>query len=321
MWGQVVRWFVMLAPGYFFNDIADVVSGWFKVEKNSDGKYPVWFPLALIAGFALVIVFVVGKLFGRGKKGLFGMVALFALGAQVVSRYYFGNDFEVIGMVLLATLTTGAAVVTTVNTTYVPKYLFYVAATQLTGLRVTVQGDGIICDLDAAGLNALRAQRLIGAVTNGTMIELCNGFIQGKNVIWEFTNSAAQTPQVFVGSQETQPDKEKLYLTSLRQAILANSGTDFADFAVLGLPALAAADVINALYRDGTQQQFNRADLQAMTQYTQTQVNTPDYSIDNFAMKVKKVNVVAAAAQTAYVQRWTRVAGLQMIEQQVNAQY
>lgn len=233
---------------------------------------------------------------------------------------YFGLTVEagVSFAVALGTLTTGAAVVSTFNTTYVPKTFFYVAATQLTGVKITVQGDGVIFDSDANGLTHCGVNRLTGQVTNGYYFRISNGFIPGKNVIWEFTNSAAQTPVVYVDSDETPAQGAQLYLQLLRQAILAGSGQNFKDFATLSLPSLSATDVVNELYQDGTQTQMNRQDILARLQLTQNIVNTPIYMIDNFAQTVKEVNVIAGIAQTAYMQRWVPVVSGGMINMQVN---
>jgi len=219
--------------------------------------------------------------------------------------------------VLLGVLTTGAAVVTTFNTTYVPKFVSYVAATQLTGLKVTVQGDGVIFDSDANGLDSAGVIRQFGQLSNQFQITLSNGLISGKNVIWEFTNSAAQTPSVYVSSDETPAPGRAMYLQLLRQAVLANSGQNFTDFATLAFPSLGASDIVNVLYNDGTQQQFNRAELLAYLQFTQNVV-TSRYTIDNFAGRIKTVNILAGSAQTAYVQRWVPAVKGGMVNQSVN---
>jgi hypothetical protein len=219
--------------------------------------------------------------------------------------------------VLLGTLTTGAAVVTTFNTTYLPKFVTYAAATQLSGLKITVQGDGVVFDSDANGLDSAGVIRQFGQVTNTSTITLANGLITGKNVIWEFTNSAAQTPAVYVSSDETPAPGRGMYLQLLRQAILANSGQNFTDFATLALPSLGATDVVNVLYNDGTQQQFNRIDIQSYLPFTQN-VNASRYTIDNFAGRIKTVNVLAGSAQTAYIQRWVPAVKGGMVNQSVN---
>jgi hypothetical protein len=161
--------------------------------------------------------------------------------------------------------------------------------------------------------------RLYGQATNTFTFRLSNGLITNKNVLWEFTNSAAQTPIVYYDSDITPPNGERMYLQLLRQTALVG-GTDFTDFATLSFPSMAAADYCNILYEDGTQQSnVNRLDLQAFLQFTQNVVNTPLYQIDNFGMRVAKVNIQVAANQTAYVQRWVRPVSEGMISQSVIA--
>jgi len=234
----------------------------------------------------------------------------------IIFSLTFESEAGVMMGVAIGTLTTGAGVVTTFNTTYLPKYFFYTAATQLTGVKITVQGDGVVFDTDAAGLSQIGTNRQFGQITNSFLFTISNGFIAGKNVIWEFTNSAAQTPQVFVSSDET--PNNPLYLQLLRQAVLANSGQNFTDFATLSLPSLAATDIVNVLYNDGTQQQLNRADIQYQLGWTQNVLNTPVYLIDNFGGRIKTVNVLAGANQTAYVQRWVGAVKGGMVNQTVN---
>lgn len=242
------------------------------------------------------------------------MLLMVASVGVAVASYFLTSDLGYVMAVGLGALTTGAAAVTTFNTTYLPKWFSYTAVTQLTGVKITVQGDGVVFDSDAAGLTSVGTNRQFGQTANTFLFTLSNGFISGKNVIWEFTNSAAQTPTVYVSSDET--PAQPLYLQYLRQAVLANSGQNFSDFATLAFPSIAATDVVNILYNDGTQQQLNRADLQYQLGYTQN-ILSP-YLIDNFAGRIKTVNIIAAAAQTAYVQRWVPAIGGGMINQSVN---
>jgi hypothetical protein len=248
------------------------------------------------------------------------LVILLSAGLALYLDSFFGVSGATVLAVALGTLTTGAAVVSTFNSTYVPKYFYYTAATQLTGVKITVQGDGVIFDSDANGLNHVGVSRVAGQVTNSFVIRIANGLITGKNVIWEFTNSAAQTPVIYVNADNSS-DKTgngPMYLQFLRQVVLANSGQDFTKFATLSFPAAAAADVFNILYNDGTQQQMNRADLQALLSYQQNVVNTPVYTIDNYAQTIDRVNALVAAQQTAYVQRWVPSVSGGMVSQVVN---
>lgn len=293
-----------------------------------------WFGVAVFAAMVIRIV----KQFKSAKETEGGVVAmvkdeisqtfditpmvlLLLVGSAILTYFvsaYLPCEPGVTYAVILGTLTTGAGVVTTFNTTYLPKYFQYASATQLTGVKITVQGDGVIFDSDANGLNHCGTNRLYGQITNGFYFRIANGFISGKNVIWEFTNSAAQTPIIYLDSDETPAPGMEMYLQLLRQAVLANSGQNFTDFATLSLPSLAATDVVNVLYNDGTQQQLNRVDIQALLQLTQNVVNTPIYLMDNFAQRLKMLNVIAGIAQTAYVQRWVPALSGGMVNQSVN---
>lgn len=304
--------------GYFFNDAVTwlgSVTGQSTTDPKT-GKTKIWIVLAVFLGGGLLIYMLLQFLGGKkGKKGLF--ILALGVAAQFIDTFFL-KSADGVYATLLITLTTGAAVLTPANTTYVPKSFFYAAATQLTGVKITVQGDGVIFDSDANGLTHCGVNRLFGQVTNTYFFRIANGFISNKTVLWEFTNSAAQTPAVYIDSDETPPKDERLYLQLLRQPCIGPGGTDFSDFATLSFPSMAAADYANILYQDGTQQaNMNRLDLQALLALTQNVLNTPLYMSDNFGQRIKKVNFQAAATQTAYVQRWVPPVSDGMIEQAI----
>jgi len=194
----------------------------------------------------------------------------------------------------IGTLTTGAAVVTTIDLQFCPEKLFYVAATQLTGLKVEVLGEGVVVDLDATGLTAQGKHRVLGVVTNGYVIDVADGIITGKNTRLTFTNSAAQTPDIFA----TGDNIGGIYVRTQKATVLLNNNTMFSKFAVLFLPSLAAGDKVTVTYEDGLTQIWEREDLNAISGYVQ---NVPAYQIDNLDGSIKTVQVLAAATQTVYV--------------------
>lgn len=313
---NAVRFAGPAAIGYFFNDLATMVGKLFPASvstTDSTGKAKPWFVILVMLIGGLIVFFLIKLL--SGKKGK--MFAIIGAGA-LVSLAFPGADGYVMATALV-TLTTGAAVVTPANTTFVPRVFFYAAATQLTGVKITVQGDGVIFDSDANGLTHCGLNRIYGQVTNTYSFRIANGFIGNKNTLWEFTNSAAQTPVIYYDSDITPPMGERMYLQLLRQTALIG-GTDFVDFATLSFPTMAAADYCNILYDDGTQQSnVNRLDLQAFLQFTQNIVNTPLYQVDNYSRRIKKVNIQVAANQTAYMQRWVRPQSDGMISQAIIA--
>jgi len=194
----------------------------------------------------------------------------------------------------IGTVTTGVGVVTTIDLQFCPEKIAYIAATQLTGLKVEVLGEGTIVDLDAAGLTAAGRHRLVGFSTNGYVIPVADGVIQGKNTRVTITNSAAQTPDIFV----TGDNVGAIYVRTQKSTVLLNNNTEFSKFGALFLPSLAAGDKVFITYEDGLTQIWERDDIMAISGYFQ---NTVAYVVDNLEGKIKKASVLVATTQTAYV--------------------
>ena len=194
----------------------------------------------------------------------------------------------------IGTLTTGVGVVTTIDLQYVPEQIGYAAATQLTGFKAEVLGEGVICDLDAAGLTAVGVHRLAGKPTNGYVIPLADGIIKGKTLRLTFTNSAAQTPDVFAFGDNV----GSIYIRTNKATVLLNNNTLFDKFGALFLPSLAAGDKVTVTYEDALTQIWDRDDLAFKSGMFQ---NVTGYVIDNLEGAIKTVQVLVAATQTAYV--------------------
>jgi len=330
--GALMTWLVRgvvygvpVIMSYFFTDtvnavVAKLPAGAQKTVADSKGNVAWWFIVVIGLVLGGITFLVIKLLSGKRGKKVFSLV----LGSLCLLQL--GLDFRLVSFGLmcgtaLVTLTTGAAVVTSVNLTYLPKRLFYAAATQLTGIKITVQGDGVLFDSDANGLTHVGLNRIIGQVTNNYIINLANGLIKNKNVLYEFTNSGAQTPVVYIDSDNT-PDNSgetPLFLQMMKVPVFVG-GTDYSDFATMSLPSLAAGDSVSILYADGTvQSNMNRLDLQTLLGYTQNVVNTPLYTIDNFDQKIRRVTVTALAAQTGYIQRWVPSLSGGMVRGEANA--
>lgn len=201
-------------------------------------------------------------------------------------------------MSAIGTMTTGAAVSSTFNLTFVPQYIYYVAATQISSLKVTVLGDGVVTDLDDTGLSALYNIRQFGQVTNGYMIPVADGLIPGKNVEITAVNSAAQTPTLYAIALQ----KGQAYIQCLRQTALANSGIVLEKFAYLAIPAIAAADDLNITYVDGLVQKVTNAELPAIAAlYQSASLNI----IDNVEGFINTFQYTPAANRTVYVVRYS----------------
>jgi prepilin-type processing-associated H-X9-DG protein len=201
----------------------------------------------------------------------------------------------------IATLTTGSGVVTVATLNYLPAYLYYIAATQLTGLKVTVAGDGVICDLDAAGLNAVSGVRRYGAVANSYMVPLADGFVPNKVVEITFTNSATQTPDVYGFSLQ----KGTAYMVSRIQKVLASSGATFENFAQIAFSSPTTTDEINVGFVDGHVQKFVNVEL--LGWYTLYSNETDSYCIDNIEGEIDYVNIIPSTDRTCYLLRYAPI--------------
>lgn len=198
-------------------------------------------------------------------------------------------------------LTTGVGVLTTININYLPQYLYYIAATQLTGLKVNVGGDGVITDIDGVGLNGLSGIRRFGAVANSYLIPLSNGFIPNKVVDLTFTNSAAQTPDIYGFSLA----KGSAYTVTRRQTMLANSSITFTKFVHLVIGTPATTDIITIGYVDGHVQQYESTEFLAI--YTLYSNETDSYCIDNIDFMIDYVTYIPTTNRTAYVTTFAQI--------------
>lgn len=198
----------------------------------------------------------------------------------------------------IVTLTTGTGVVTTKDLNYVPQYIAFAAATQLTGFKCEVLGEGVICDLDANGLTALGRHRLAGYPTNGYVIPLADGKIINKNVTLTFTNSAAQTPDVYAGGMRVGSN----YIRTTRAKVFASQLATFDKFGALFLPSLAAGDKVIIKWVDGLIENHEREDLAYISGYTQYATG---FVVDNVEGMIDEVSVLAASDQSIYITRYT----------------
>lgn len=217
---------------------------------------------------------------------------------------------------LLGTIAAGVGTATIITTQFVPQYLYFNNATTIQSLLVSVQNDGVVTDLDTNGINNFAALRLPGRQTNGFYIPLSNGNIPGRTVTMTFVNGVAAAIPVYGISFQN----GNTYVQILRQAVLASSGTKIEKFAFLGIPSVAAADIINIEYADGYIHESSNVELTAMQAFYQNNVNgTTVAGVDNFAQNVKSVRFTPAAAQTVYTLRYISVGS--SLSQNVNMGY
>lgn len=202
----------------------------------------------------------------------------------------------------IGTLTTGAATVDTFKLTYVPQYLYYIAATQLTGIKVTVAGDGVVLDLDAAGLNAVSGIGRLGAVSNSYLIPLSTALISGKVCEIQTTNSAAQTPALYGFSLQNSMRNEGVpivYVKSVKQTALAGSSVTFDKFVQVGFSSPTTSDIFTVGYVDGHIEQFESTELLAVVTLEQNEVDS--YVITNMDQMIDWVKLIPSTDRTCYM--------------------
>lgn len=212
---------------------------------------------------------------------------------------------------LLGSIAAGAT--TTFNTTFIPQFITIrgAAGAVLTGDvigQINVQGDGVIFNLDAAGVDAMANIRQFGIQASvdsaGKAFQLSNGLVNGKNCYWTFTNNDAAAIDIYGYSKEK---KGNFYVTYMTQLCLANSGVDFTKFGFLAIPAATAAESITVMYNDGTVSVISINELRSDLLYSQTQLVTAIDNID--PARVKMVTYIPAANRNAYLTRYQPVSG------------
>jgi hypothetical protein len=208
--------------------------------------------------------------------------------------------------------TAAASTTTQFNISYVPQYLDITNIATVTRLRVTALGDGIILDLDAAGLAAVRNTRFqsIVATTALNRFFLANGIVKGKNCLIEIVNGATVSA-VYASSQGDEGDGT-MYFQSVIQKVFANTGTTFKRFGILALPSLALADYVQIEYNDGCNVRMDQAELRGLiAQYQALDGNANDFKVDNLDSIIQSVTVYCATDQQAYVQKYLAVAPIE----------
>jgi hypothetical protein len=204
----------------------------------------------------------------------------------------------------IGAITLGAGVQTTVSLTYLPSVIHFAVGTTPTNIKVTVLGDGVICDLDAKGIDIASAALAVGKVTDGYYIPLADGIVTGKNVEITVTNADAAGFDLFGYSTQ----KGMTYIRSLQQKVFAQSGVQMADFFMCSLPEFVADDELNITYQGGFVQKFAPEDLTRENSFD-TYINNDgnDFRINNTNARLTMFSFVPKADEQIYVFKYSRV--------------
>jgi len=200
---------------------------------------------------------------------------------------------------LLGVIASGVGTTTTITQQFVPQFLYWNNATVLQSLRVTINVDGAIVNLDSAGINQFRSLFQVGRVANGYYLQISDGEILGKNMVVTATNGVAANINLYGFSFRA---KGTCFVRSMIQAAIANSGITFSKFAFLGLPNAAAVnDIITVMYADGLTVQYDAVEAQAIMAFSQNDTGATSVGFDNRGKIYSSVRFTPALAQNVYV--------------------
>ena len=208
---------------------------------------------------------------------------------------------------LLKTIAAGETV--TFQSNYVGAFiaLFGQGSTdiQIDKVKVVPLGDGVLCDLDAAGVNAVGVNKLISSFANFQynnvrIVTLADGVVPQKVTDITISNGGTDDVKVYMPVY----GKATTYVRTVMQTILAQSQSTFMDFASLHLPQSSDDDTITVDYDDGANHTFGGSELMVMSSYFQ---DNQKATIMNDIGAIKKVTVIPAAEQIAYLTRYDAI--------------
>lgn len=249
-------------------------------------------------------------------NGFFSVVVLMAyfLAINTIVYFLFPSVEGVVCANLIGTVASGIGTSTAIPTiTTVHQFLYFEIATTPQSVKVNVNGDTLICDLDTAGLNVMKNIRSNGTFTNGFLIQLATGMITGKNVDITVVNNVASPFNVYGFNRRRLADGYEQYIQTLGINLNASQSFDVTNFIYFGAPSLASADIVN-IYSLGeptspqpTQQFSAKQELESLRGVLQLYENQASSlksaAVDNYDQDLDRINIIPVAAQKIYVQR------------------
>jgi len=186
----------------------------------------------------------------------------------------------------------------TILSLYLPEQIHFVSPVTPPDFRINVLGDGVLLNLDAAGVNSVNGIGQIVRVPHSFSIPAADGLIKGRTVELTVRNPNATPLAIFGNSSREGED----YVQIIRQIILAHSGIVFSDFAMLFLPGMPDDSLVDVTYRDGTVQRYTVLELEIL--YAQESWNVAEPTISNLSGNIRYVQVTPSVNVTAYVMRF-----------------
>ena len=170
---------------------------------------------------------------------------------------------EIKGLAFAKLGTIGASTTDTIELTYLPANMEFNIGTAPTSIVVTVEGDGVILNLDASGIALMKNLFCVEAKSNQYSFRLANGIVKNKNVLITIANAHAGDLDVY-GDMLGVPgipggQNGSLYAVYNKALALDGSGARVQDFAVMAVDGLGASDIVNVEYASGNVDNFTGA--------------------------------------------------------------
>lgn len=191
-----------------------------------------------------------------------------------------------------------AGATTTQEITFCPQFLVISGvATIDVDLKVQTLQDGVIFDVDNAGLQVVKEPAAKGRPSsNYLIVQLVNGLLGSATTIITLTNNdGVNAVDVFATSEK---GKGNTYTTVYRTKVFANVGQLFKNFSAIYVPSAAAGDIFSVYSRkNDINDNMRLEEIRALSLYKQ---NLDVIGVINFDQSISSVNYTPVADRDVY---------------------
>jgi hypothetical protein len=215
---------------------------------------------------------------------------------------------------IIGTVASGVGTTTNLPTqTMLPQFLYFEIATVPQSIKVNVNGDSLLVDLDTAGISALSNIRSNGKPTSGFLIQVANGLLTGVNVDITVVNNVATAFTVFGLNRRYVPVDAPGLMQSLGITLNASQAFDVENFFYAAFPSMTANDTLNIygnrfnLNGAATGREWSAKEelepIRGGLQLYENQTASAKIAFDNYDRDITRINFIPNAAQKIYFQR------------------
>lgn len=177
---------------------------------------------------------------------------------------------------------------------FLPQHLMFDNTNEILDLKIETAEDGVLHDLDSDAIKAISNLFMIGQEPNSAYLRICDGKMQGKNVIISGHTSKAGEVEFFATSTLV---GGRLYRTK-NLNIAEKNPTTVEKFTAIFIPDMAAGDRADIVYSNGLTESLEMYELKVLSGLAG---NKTGIMINNNAGKISKVTIQCAAKTAAYV--------------------